>query len=120
MTEPEATPGGGIPISDQPNAVAQEPAEVRPAQDAPAAGDDAQPEEDWSAKAADLEAQLAEVRAKAAGQDTVRLKVEEPHVAFGMGHINVESDWTEVPTHAVAAIMEGAANSGVTITQEEG
>lgn len=112
MTEQPEQPVEQYPVPDA------EAPRIEP--DRPAAGDNAQPEEDWSAKAADLEAQLAEVRAKAAGQDTVRLKVEEPHVAFGMGHINVESDWTEVPTHAVAAIMEGAANSGVTITQEEG
>jgi hypothetical protein len=77
------------------------------------------PEEDLSSKAADLEGQLAEVRAQAAGADTVRMKVEDPHVAFALGHINIGTDWTDVPTHSVAAIMEGAANSGVTITQEE-
>ena len=81
---------------------------------------DPAPPEDLSGRAARLEAELAEVRAEAAGEGTVRLKVEEPHVGFALGHINVESDWTDVPSSAVAAIMEGAANSGVTITQEEG
>lgn len=91
--------------------VASAPSTAAPA--APAA------EEDLSAKAADLEEQLAQVRAQAAGQDTVRMKVEDPHVAFALGHINIGTEWTEVPNHSVAAIMEGAANSGVTITQEE-
>lgn len=115
MTEPAAAPGGGIPVSDQPDAVAQEPAEARPAQDAPA-----EPEEDLSAKAADLEDELAKIRAQAAGEGTVRLRVEDPHVGFALGHINVGTDYTDVPSSSVAAIMEGAANSGVTITQEEG
>jgi hypothetical protein len=77
------------------------------------------PEEDLSAKAADLEEQLAQVRAQAVGGDTVRMKVEDPHVAFALGHINIGTDWTDVPASSAAAIMEGAANSGVTITQEE-
>jgi hypothetical protein len=77
------------------------------------------PDEDLSAVAAGLEEQLSQVRAQAAGADTVRLKVEDPHVGFALGHINVGTEYTEVPVSAVAAIMEGAANSGVTITQEE-
>lgn len=77
------------------------------------------PEEDLSAKAAELEGQLAEVRAQAAGEGTIRLKVEDPHVGFALGHLNVGTEFTEVPASSVAAIMEGAANSGVTITQEE-
>lgn len=85
-----------------------------PVPEAPAA-----PDEDLSVTAADLESQLAKVRAQAAGEDTVRLRVEDPHVGFALGHINVNADWTDVPAHAVASIMEGAANSGVTITQEE-
>jgi hypothetical protein len=75
--------------------------------------------DDLSARAADLEAQLADVRAQAAGADTVRLKVEEPHAGFAIGHITIGTEYTEVPAHAVAAIMDGAASSGVIITQEE-
>lgn len=86
---------------------------------APASSAPAPPAEDLSAKAADLEEQLAAVRAQATGGDTVRLKVEDPHAGFALGHINVGTDWTTVPVSSVAAIMEGAANSGVTITQEE-
>jgi hypothetical protein len=90
------------------------------APDAPKKAAKAAPPEDLSAKAADLERQLAEVRAKAAGQDTVRLKVEEPHEAFVHGGLVVGTDFTDVPASAVPAMMEGAANSGVTLTQEEG
>jgi hypothetical protein len=94
---------------------------VVPADDAPApvAAEPEAPAEDLSAKAADLEKQLAEVRAAAFSGDVIRLKVEDPFVGFALGHINVGTDYTEVPVSAVAAIMEGAANSGVTITQEE-
>lgn len=76
-------------------------------------------EEDISARVSVLEKQLVDARLLASPQATVRLKVEEPHVGFALGHINVGADYTEVPEHAVAAIMDGAANSGVTITQEE-
>jgi hypothetical protein len=86
-------------------------ADTPPAQPAPG--------EDLSAVAAGLQDQLAQVRAQAVGTSTVRLKVEDPHVAFALGHINVGADWTEVPVSSVPAIMEGAVNSGVTITQEE-
>lgn len=76
--------------------------------------------EDLSAKAADLERQLAEVRARAAGErDTVRVKVEEPHAGIIHNGIWVGNDWTEVPSHVVPDMMEGAANSGVVLTQEE-
>jgi hypothetical protein len=92
--------------------------EVIPA--VPAADEPAPPAKDLSSTAAGLEAELAKIRAQAAGEDTVRLKVEDPFVGFALGHINVGSEYTDIPAHAVAAIMEGAANSGVTITQEEG
>lgn len=80
-----------------------------------------QPErgEDLSARAAELEAELAQVRSKAAGAATVRLKVEEPHAGIVHNGLWVGTDWTEVPAHVVPDLMEGAANSGVTVTQEE-
>ena len=90
-----------------------------PADDAPAP-DAAAPAEDLSARAADLEDQLAAVRVAAMSGAMIRLKVEDPYVGFALGHITVGTEFTEVPVSAVAAIMEGAANSGVTITQEEG
>jgi hypothetical protein len=75
-------------------------------------------EPDLSAQAADLEQQLAKVRAEAAGQDMVSLKVEDPHAAFIHNGITVGTDFTPVPASAVAAMMEAATDSGVTLTQE--
>lgn len=77
--------------------------------------------EDLSARAADLERQLAEVRTRASGAGTVRLRVDPdgPHSHIVFNGMTVSQDWTEVPEHVVPEIMEGAANSGVTLTQEE-
>jgi glycine/D-amino acid oxidase-like deaminating enzyme len=75
--------------------------------------------EDLSAKAADLESQLAEVRAKAAGENTTRLKIGSDHVDFYHGGVSVGPDWTVVPAHTVPALMEAAAGAGVTLVQEE-
>jgi len=78
-----------------------------------------------------LAADKAEIRRlreqlEAAGQpdkqpvpDPVRLKVESPHSSVTFGGITVGSEYTEVPGHAVAALMEGAADAGVTITQDQ-
>lgn len=75
--------------------------------------------EDLSARAAELEEQLAAIRSKASGQETVRVKVEGAHSGIIHNGLFVGTDWTEVPVHALPAMMEGAANSGVTLTQEE-
>ena len=75
--------------------------------------------EDLSARAAQLEEELASVRARASGQETVRVKVEGPHSGIIHNGLYVGNDWTDVPVHALPAMMEGAANSGVTLTQEE-
>lgn len=76
-------------------------------------------EEDLSAKAARLEAELASVRAQTHAGETVRLKVEGEHSALIHNGIYVGDEWTEVPAHAAAAIMEGAADAGVSLVQEE-
>jgi hypothetical protein len=75
--------------------------------------------EDLSARAADLERELAEVRAKAAGGNTVRMRVEEPHAEFYHGGVGIGTDWTAVPAHMVPALTEAAGGAGVTLTQEE-
>ena len=75
--------------------------------------------EDLSARAAELEEELASVRARASGQETVRVKVEGAHSGIIHNGLFVGTEWTEVPVHALPAMMEGAANSGVTLTQEE-
>lgn len=104
------------PADRQPSAGQPAPASV-PSPPAPAEPRAASNED--SGRAVELEAELADLRARAAGPDTVRLKVEEPHVQFIHGGVKVDDDFTEVPAHSVAALMEAAANSGVTLTQEE-
>lgn len=86
-----------------------------------AAPDKGQKEPDLSARAAELEAELAAVRAEASGEGMVRLRVdpESPHSLMVFNGIVVSEDWTSVPEHAVPAMMEGAANAGVTLVQEE-
>ena len=88
-----------------------------------AAGQDKEPrkEPDLSARAAELEAELADVRARAAGEDTVRLRVDpdSPHSGMVFNGIVVSEEWTEVPSHIVPDMMEGAANAGVVLTQDE-
>lgn len=102
---------------------------VRPADRTPSGGqappapvtppDPRSADHDLSTKAADLERQLAEVRAQAAGDTTVRVKVESPHSGFTHNGLYVGEDFTAVPAHAVPAMMEAASDSGVTLTQEE-
>lgn len=75
--------------------------------------------EDYSGKAAELEAELAKVRSKARGGDMVRVRVEGEHAGIIHNGVWVGNDWTEVPAHVVPDMMEGAANSGVVLTQEE-
>ena len=76
-------------------------------------------DEDLSSRAAELEAELASVRNKARGGDTVRLRVEGDHSGLIHNGLYVGTEWTDVPAHVVPDLMEGAANSGVTLTQEE-
>lgn len=114
------TPSAGQapPDTPDPTGTAAQPPQS-PAVDAQPDADGEQPPEDLSAQAMELENKLAEVRARAAGQETVQLRVEEPHAALIHGGITIGTEWTDVPAHAVPAIMEGAANSGVTLTQNE-
>jgi hypothetical protein len=121
---PQATPKviGG---NDQAANEALKPADRTPSggqapPDTPAPGAAApQAAPDVSDEAAQLEARLAEVRARASGQETVKLKVEGPHVEFIHGGVSVYDDFTAVPAHLAPAMMEAAASSGVTLTQEE-
>lgn len=75
--------------------------------------------EDLSARAAELEEELAQVRNRARDADTVRVRVEGSHSGLIHNGVYVGTEWTEVPAHVVPDMMEGAANSGVTLTQEE-
>jgi len=70
---------------------------------------------------AELEKQLAEAKRPAApfSGPTVRLKVEPPHAALHFaGHV-VGTEFTEVPANIAASLMVGAADAGVTITQDQ-
>jgi hypothetical protein len=75
-------------------------------------------------KIAELERQLAEAQrpsgfVPSAGQATVRLKVEAPHSELHYaGHV-VGTEFTEVPANIAAALMAGAADAGVTTTQDQ-
>lgn len=76
-------------------------------------------DEDLSTKAARLESELASVRAQASEGETVRLKVEGDHSAFIHNNLMVGDEFTDVPAHAVQAMMEAASDSGVKLVQEE-
>jgi hypothetical protein len=120
--QPDATPKV-VAGSDQ---AAEEaaPAPARQKSTPARAADSSAPSKDENAvdRAARLEAELADARREAqadAGDPVVMLRVEEPHAEFYHGGLGVGTDWTEVPEHMVPALMEGAANSGVTLTQQE-
>jgi hypothetical protein len=48
----------------------------------------------------------------------VRMKVEGDHESLTYGGVTVGSEFTTVPVSMVAALVEAAADAGVTITQE--
>lgn len=102
-------PGGGVAAS-------------RPQAEAPNVIKDV-PSQPDSGLSPDEERQLGELlakRDKAGGVATVRLRVEGAHQSIRVGHTEVGRDWTEVPEHMVTALEQGAADAGVTLTQEEG
>jgi hypothetical protein len=115
--QPDATPKV-VAGSDQAAAEAPPPPSKQPNNPAHSA----QPErkdEDLSSRAAELEAELAQVRSQARDTDTVRVRVEGEHSGLIHNGVYVGTEWTDVPAHVVPDMMEGAANSGVTLTQEE-
>ena len=92
------------------------PAEAQPA--APAAQEaPVTPQEDQSGRAAELEAELAKIRADAAAGAKVLLRVLHPHVSFTHGGITVGSEPTPVPQRALGALMESAGEAGVTLEE---
>lgn len=83
-----------------------------PARQQPAAAEPA-PE----SRIAELEAELAKLRADAiAGAKTV-LRVLKPHVSFTHAGITVSADPTPVPQRAVADLLDAAAEAGVNIKE---
>jgi hypothetical protein len=73
---------------------------------------------DQSARAADLEAELARIRADAVAGAKVLVRVLPPHVAFTHGGITVGTDPAPVPVRAVGPLMTAAAEAGVKIAEE--
>jgi hypothetical protein len=103
----------GTPVAPAPGA-APVPASVQPRQGAPAA---TQPQGDLSARAAQLEKELAAVHAEAAGGDTVTLRVVEPHAEFTYGGVTVRDRPTPVPARALGPLTEAADAAGVKIEE---
>jgi len=84
-----------------------------------AATDQAAADDDKRDKIASLRAEADELEATLPPPaDTERLKVEGPHEAFTFGGTWVGNDWSPVPVHLVAGVMQAASEAGVTITQE--
>lgn len=97
---------------------AQPPAAARPAQ--PPAGTEP-PGKDPSGRAAQLEDELAVLRAEAVAGAKVLLQIAEgsPHVAITFGGVTVGTSPTPVPAHMAPALAEAAAGAGVTLIQTE-
>lgn len=128
MTTPASTPaaspapgGGATPPGAQQGAQpagAQAPANIAAQAPQPRPAEDHGPE----ALTPDEETRLGELlakRDKAAAGGTVRMRVEGGHESIQVGHAVVSRDWTDVPVTMVAALTEGAADAGVTITQDD-
>ena len=75
------------------------------------------PDQDPSARAAELEAELARIRAGAIAGAKVLLRVEPPHSEFIHGGITVGSEPTPVPERAVGALLTAAGEAGVTLKE---
>ena len=56
--------------------------------------------------------------AAVAAGEAVRMKVEGGHESLTYGGLTVGTEFTNVPVSMVAALVEAAADAGVTITQE--
>lgn len=70
-----------------------------------------------SGRAAELERELAGIRAAAVRGAKSVMRVLAPHTEFRHGGITVRADPTQVPAHAVAPLMTAAAEAGVTIEE---
>ena len=132
MTTPASpAPGGGTPPTAEQapaqtgkgQARAQDPPNILAQGQQVQAGQEAQRDgSDGKGLSADEERQLGELlekRAQAAGPAPVRLKVDSDHESVTYGGVTVGHEFTEVPAHAVAGLVEGAAAAGVKITQDQ-
>jgi len=121
VTETEGFPPEGAEEAPAPGAA---PAPVPAPWEAPppAAGPAAQeapvtPQEDQSGRAAELEAELAKLRADAVRGAKVLLRVLHPHVSFTHGGITVGTEPTPVPQRSAGPLMEAAGDAGVTLEE---
>lgn len=73
---------------------------------------------DPSGRAAELEAELAQIRADAIAGAKAIVRVLAPHSEFHHGGIIVGTDPTPVPQRALGPLLTAAAEAGVTITEE--
>jgi hypothetical protein len=94
-------------------------ARSRPSQEVPVPNENPkdEPAGDLSSRAAQLEAELAKIRAQAVQGAKTMLRVLEPHIEFRHGSRVVGSDPTPVPATAVPSLMEAAQRAGVTIEE---
>jgi hypothetical protein len=119
MTTPASPAPGGGAAPDK----AQQGAQPAGAQAPPNVIKPPEPEPERKGDlSADEERQLGELmerRDRAAASSSVRLRVTSGHQSVSYGGVTVGRDYTEVPEHAVAGLIEGAANAGVDIEQDQ-
>jgi hypothetical protein len=96
---------------------AQPPAAAKPPAGTEPAGD----RQDPSGRAAQLEDELAVLRAEAVAGAKVLMQIAEgsPHVAITFGGVTVGTSPTPVPAHMAPALAEAAAGAGVDLIQTE-
>jgi len=77
--------------------------------------------QDQSGRAAELEAELAKIRAGAVKGARVLMRIAEgsPHSAITFAGVTVGTDPTPVPAHVAPALAEAAATAGVQLIQTD-
>lgn len=68
-------------------------------------------------RAAELEAELAQIRVAAVPGPTVRMRVLPPHDTFTRGSVTVGRDPTPVPAGFLALLQQAADEAGVKIEE---
>ena len=102
--------GGEAPVPDAAPAPVPAPAATPPQQPTVSSG--------VSARIAELEAELARLRAATIrGEKTLLLRVAGAHVQFVFAGHHIGTDPTPVPAAAVGAITEAATAAGVTLKE---
>jgi hypothetical protein len=116
MTEQPAAAAAAPPAAPAPAAQQQAPPPAAPAQEEPRVAGKTGLTTDQQVQLGELVA-ARDAAAVAAG--AVQMTVEEPHAAFTYGGVTVTTDPTTVPASIVPAIVQAAAEAGVTLTQQE-